>query len=295
MNTIIFFKFKNVCYVFSVIFYNIIIFFKNYLKIYYNLLLLSYLWKYTWINESVTFFRWKYTWTNESVTFLRWTNYAKYYYLYKTLSYLYYFKEYNELILIIKYKHKNKQIFNQLFLDLYFRKNYNYLYNYYYNILINYKRWIKTYYVQTVYKNKKKEYAEYIISYIKSKRALINYIKEKLNIKKWKWKKLYRIWYYRINIVKYKRIYLMYKKRFISKIKNINIHIKYYTIIDKANLICNIIFLTYLKSKSNMIIYYYFKLLKSFKSYLKYIWKSDIIYKFLKSIEKKKWYLEGSA
>jgi len=58
------------------------------------------------------------------------------------------------------------------------------------------------------------------------------------------------------------------------------------------NCIIDPIIFQLLKNKGNLFSYYFFNMLKFIKSYIKYIWESDVIYKFLKFIERKKWYIE---
>lgn len=86
---------------------------------------------------------------------------------------------------------------------------------------------------------------------------------------------------------KSKRLTIAYYYNFINKIKYIFRYIKYI-----ISCVIDPIIFQLLKNKCNLFIYYFFYILKFFKSYIKYIWESDIIYKFLKVIERKKWYIE---
>ncbi len=143
-----------------------------------------------------------------------------------------------------------------------------------YNIvLIDFLLYIETYIVQLLNKSKKKVY---VLNF--------SYYLNRLKF----WKKEY---YIKMTISfffqRYKRLIITYYYNFINKIKYIFIYIKYIIIC-----IIDPIIFQLLKNKGNLFSYYLFNILKFFKSYIKYIWESDIIYNFLKLIERKKWYIE---
>lgn len=262
LNVSFFFKLKNGFYIFIVILFNIIFFIKHYLKFFYNIFLLCFIiLNNNFILYNLTFF-------------------IKYNYIFKSQINLHYFIKYKKLISQYKIK-KNKVFFNKLFLEMYFKHHiyYNVFYIYYmflfiYNIvLINFILYIETLIVQWVSKSRKKVYALNFSYYINRFKF---------------WKKEYDI---KISVSfffqRYKRLIITYYCNFINKIKYIFIYIKY-------TIICIIdpIIFQLLKNKGNLFSYYFFKILKFFKSFIKYIWESDIIYKFLKFIERKKWYIE---
>jgi len=139
-----------------------------------------------------------------------------------------------------------------------------------YNIvLIDFLLYIETYIVQLLNKSKKKVY---VLNF--------SYYFNRLKF----WKKEY---YIKIIISaffqKVKRLIIIYYSNFINKIKYMFIYIKFL-----INCIIDPIIFQLLKNKGNLFSYYFFNMLKFIKSYIKYIWESDVIYKFLKFIERKK-------
>ena len=192
----------------------------------------------------------------------------------------------------IKYNQKEKY-----FLDVYLE--YNMLYYKYYIIYLkeflhfNYYLWILSYFIRFYRKVKNNE--KYTISYIlrsyKNKlfdkihlmiEFIINKIKSKIPERSLLWM---AIKYY---CIKFKKFCINSYNFIVNKITDFIFSIKYFYYIY----ILNSIFYIILKNKGNLIIYYIFLFLKYTKSFLIYVWKTDIIYKILKKLERKKWWFD---
>lgn len=264
LNINFFLKIKYSFYILNIILFDILFFVKYYFKLFGNIFLLYFLSKN---NNTVLYYL---------------TIFNKYHYIFKSQIYLYFLNTYKNLI--IQYNvNKNKQNFSKLFLEVYFNNKlyYNIYYIYYVflyiynNILIDLLLYIETYFTQILHKsnNKKKLYM-----------LNFNYYIERLKF----WKKEYYI-KMKANFLfhKSKRLLSGFYYNFINKIKKIFRYFRYIIIS-----ILDPIFFYLFKNKGNFVIYYFYYILKFFKSYILYVWKSDIIYRFLKFIERKKWYLE---
>lgn len=264
-----FFKFYIYIFICIIILFDCILFIKYYIKFLYNIFLLYFLIKNNnYILNYLTFFN-------------------KYNCILKSQIYLSYYKKYKKLIIECK---NNKLIFSVLFLELYF-KNY-----FYYNFYYCYYAFIY------IYSNVKNILIEFLLDlenfFIIKWRNFYN--KDKTNsfnfydyIERFKfWKKDYYI-KMTLNFLYYKnkRLVITFYYNFISKLKKLYFYFRYIIIS-----ILDIIFFSLFKNQGNLVIYHCFKLLKFIKlfkqSYIKYIIESDIIYIWLKKIERKKWYIQ---
>ena len=120
--------------------------------------------------------------------------------------------------------------------------------------------------------------------------GIISYIKNIKNI--WKWKPLKKKDKKDQNVslksklqFKYHRNKRIIKEKFYIKVKK-PLLLLYYSI---NNSIEDVFYVIFKKTGANSIIYYSYKYIKYFYSICVYLWKSDIIYRFFKLIERKKW------
>jgi hypothetical protein len=102
----------------------------------------------------------------------------------------------------------------------------------------------------------------------------------------WKIKKNYNLkmltnfWYYRSKrIIGYNLENLRFKLKNFIKLNTLIVY--YYHVNPKLFL--------FLQNQYNLFSYYFFLSIKYSKSFLIFLWKSDIIYKILKALERKKW------
>jgi len=157
---------------------------------------------------------------------------------------------------------------------------------------INFQWYI--FYLQIIFylKNKKLECIYYSQLFFKGflgiycLSGIIAYIKD-FN-KSWKWK---------TKTTKKKNVSLISKVKFVYH-RSIRItKEKFYNKVTKPKLIFSYyinnwiesVYFSLFKTGANSIIYYFYKIIKYSYSICVYIWKSDVIYRFLKFIERKKW------
>lgn len=141
------------------------------------------------------------------------------------------------------------------------------------------------------FKNKKLKCIYYIKLFIKGILGIYcfsgikNYIK---NLKKpWKWrttkKKKKGSFISRVKFFYHRSIRIM-KEKFYNKVTKPRLILSYIL----SNLVESVFFSLF-KTGANSIIYYFYKIIKYSYSFCVYIWESDIIYRFFKFIERKKW------
>lgn len=154
------------------------------------------------------------------------------------------------------------------------------------SILFNISLWIFTYYTRFInqIKTNKKYSIKYNIKLYKNKLLskinnffymLLDKIFQNYNIR------MTLNYYYNKNkryLINLYNIVILKTKNYIDFIKEV--YFKYFV---------NFIFFQILKNKGNLIIYYIFLFLKYLKSFFIWLWDSDIIYKILKKLERKKW------
>ncbi len=115
--------------------------------------------------------------------------------------------------------------------------------------------------------------------------GIISYLKN-FN-KPWKWskpKKKQRVSFISKIKFAYHRSVRIIKETFYNKVTKPKLIFSYYT----SNLIESVFFALF-KTGANSIIYYFYKIIKYSYSISVYIWKSDVIYRFLKLFDRKKW------
>lgn len=83
---------------------------------------------------------------------------------------------------------------------------------------------------------------------------------------------------------KYHRSNRIIKEKFYNNVKKPLFILNYF-----LNNLIESIFFVLLKTGANSIIYYFYKIMKYTYSICVYLWKSDVIYRFFKLIERKKW------
>ena len=141
------------------------------------------------------------------------------------------------------------------------------------------------------FKNKKLECIYYSQLFIKGIlgiycfSGIISYIKN-FN-KPWKWsisKKKQRVSFISKAKFMYHRSIRIIKETFYNKVTQPKLIFSY----NSSNLIESVYF-HFFKTGANSIIYYFYKIIKYSHSICVYIWKSDVIYRFFKFFERKKW------
>ena len=207
--------------------------------------------------------------------------------------------------LLIHLKVLNRKFMNPVDLDInFYILKWNYYYYYYYIIymfkdlgtiviwVIN-QRYILYVHILFYFKNKKIEFLYFIqwfvngFLFIYCWFSIKNYIKNGVKSIKGKFRRkkkkkkgsmLSNIKFY------YHRNKRILKEKYFNKVKQPWLNLGY-----SLNNTIEYIFFVLFKTGANFIIYYFYKIIKYSYSICVYIWKSDVIYRFLKLLERKKW------